>query len=379
MKISTWGVLALALSAGGARAAEPVRIGVTTVLSGANYDRGQSEQYGAELALQAINEAGGVLGRPVEAFYGDNAGKPPVGVEAMRRLIDQVHVSAVIGALATPVTHAIMPIALEAKVPLIIATSAGQDFVDASGVGGNAYTFKTIPSDLDIARGILNNLRERGLARVVLVADEAPFNQMNANSVAASVEAARVTLLDRITLAKGENMPAVFERIKGKPVDAIVVILGASTEAFFKAFEETGASLPVAGRVDLPGALKAVSPEFAAKGGLANVTSIASFTPALEIPAVRAFVGAYRAKYGLTPTQRSYFVHEAMKLVVDAIGDAKSDRPADVEAALLKTKMPSMLGGTYEMDDHNHPHFPLLITGLRDGAVRVISSVSGKP
>jgi len=49
-----------------------------------------------------------------------------------------------IGALCTPVTHAIMPVIAEAKVPLLIATSAGQDFVDASGAGGNDYAFKTI-------------------------------------------------------------------------------------------------------------------------------------------------------------------------------------------------------------------------------------------
>ena len=54
-------------------AADPVRIGVTTILSGPFADRGQSEQYGVELALSRINQAGGVLGRPVEAFYGDNA------------------------------------------------------------------------------------------------------------------------------------------------------------------------------------------------------------------------------------------------------------------------------------------------------------------
>ena len=62
-----------------ALAAEPVRIGVTTILSGQYADRGQSEQYGVELALQRINEAGGVLGRPVEAFYGDNAADPARG------------------------------------------------------------------------------------------------------------------------------------------------------------------------------------------------------------------------------------------------------------------------------------------------------------
>ena len=51
-----------------AQAAEPVKIGITTILSGPMADRGQPEQYGAQLTLDSINQAGGVLGRPVEAF-----------------------------------------------------------------------------------------------------------------------------------------------------------------------------------------------------------------------------------------------------------------------------------------------------------------------
>ena len=49
------------------QSAEPIRIGITTILSGPIADRGQSEQYGAQLAMDRINEAGGVLGRPLEA------------------------------------------------------------------------------------------------------------------------------------------------------------------------------------------------------------------------------------------------------------------------------------------------------------------------
>ena len=143
-------------------AAEPVRIGVTTILSGQYADRGQSEQYGVELALQRINEAGGALGRPVEAFYGDNAADPQIGIAATKRLIEEQHVPVLLGALATPVTHAIMPIVAEAKVPLVIDISAGQDFVDASGVGGNDYAFKTIPSDRDIAIALMDWLKAQG-------------------------------------------------------------------------------------------------------------------------------------------------------------------------------------------------------------------------
>ena len=93
-----------------AQAAEPIRIGITTILSGPTADRGQSEQYGAQIALDQVNEAGGVLGRPVEAFYADNACDPKVGVPATKRLLEQEHVPVLIGALCTPVTHAIMPV-----------------------------------------------------------------------------------------------------------------------------------------------------------------------------------------------------------------------------------------------------------------------------
>src|SRR6201992_2697980 len=83
-----------------ALAAVPVRIGITTILSGPTADRGQSEQYGAQLALNQVNEAGGVLGRPVEAFYADNACKPDIGVPATNRLIEQEPGPGLTGALS---------------------------------------------------------------------------------------------------------------------------------------------------------------------------------------------------------------------------------------------------------------------------------------
>src|SRR6202167_2162945 len=167
-----------------AQAAEPVRIGITTILSGPMADRGQSEQYGAQLALDRINEVGGVLGRSIEAFYADNACDPAVGVPATKRLIEQQHVPVLIGALCTPVTHAIMPIMAEAKVPLVIATSAGQDFVVASGAGGNDYAFKTIPSEVDIARGLVRWLKSQNVKSIAIVAAADFFPQANAVAVA---------------------------------------------------------------------------------------------------------------------------------------------------------------------------------------------------
>jgi branched-chain amino acid transport system substrate-binding protein len=358
-----------------ALAAEPVRIGITTILSGPTADRGQSEQYGAQLALNQIDAAGGVLGRPVEAFYADNACKPDLGVPATRRLIEQEHVPVIIGALCTPVTHAIEPVVQAHKVPLVIATSAGQDFVDQSGVGGNDYLFKTIPSEVDIARGLVRYLAAKHVKSVAIVAEAGGFPQANAVAMANAAGDAGIKVTARETITPGTtDLAALLDRLKAGAPDELLVVPGSSTAGFFKAYEASGWKVPVSGRADLGAALNAVSPGFREAGGLADLTGIAVFTPLIDKPAVKAFVASYEAHYGLVPTQRSYFVYEATYLVVDAIRRAHSDQPAAIEKALKTTKMASRLGGTYAPDDHNHAHTPLFIIGLRDGKPAVIAT-----
>ena len=357
-----------------AQAAEPVKIGITTILSGPLADRGQSEQYGAQLALDRINQTGGVLGRPVEAFYADNACKPEVGVPETRRLIEQEHVPVVIGALCTPVTHAIMPVVEQAKVPLVIATSAGQDFVDASGVGGNDFAFKTIPSEVDITRGLARWLKSQGMKSIAIVADDAAFQHANAVAMAKAARDAGMSVTAEETIAKDtKDFATIFNRLRDGSPDELVAILGPSTAGFFQAYEAARWKVPVTGRFDLASALAAVSQAFRDAGGMSGLTGVAVFTPALDKPEVQEFVKAYKSHYGLVPTQRSFFVFEATYLVVDAIRRAGSDQPAAIEAALKTTTMPSRLGGSYAPDDHNHAHTPLQILGLRDGKPAVIA------
>ena len=358
-----------------AQAAEPVKIGITTILSGPMADRGQSEQYGAQLALDSINQAGGVLGRPVAAFYADNACKPDIGVPATRRLLEQEHVPVVIGALCTPVTHAIMPMMREAKVPLVIATSAGQDFVDASGVGGNDYAFKTIPSEVDIQRGLVQWLKSQNIKSIAIVADDGEFQHANAIAVAKAAKDAGMTVTADEVIAKDtKDFSGIFTKLKAGDPGEVVAILAGSTPAFFKEYEASGWKVPVTGRFDLAGAAAAVSQPFRDAGGMSAVTGIAVFTPVLDKPDVQAFVAAYKSRYGLVPTQRSFFVFEATYLVVDAIRRAGSDQPDAIKQALKTTTMPSRLGGSYSPDDHNHAHTPLQILGLKDGKPAVIAT-----
>lgn len=375
MRVAAAALTTLALLARPAFAAEPVRIGVTTILSGSDAARGQSEQYGIELALQRINAAGGVLGRPVQAFYGDNASDPQTGIRAVHRLIEQQHVPVIIGALLTAVTHAIMPVVQDAKIPLVIEISSLQDFVEASGIGGNPYVFKIIPSELDIARGMIGWLKAQGAKRIAIVSDDSYFMNANSQSFSRAASEAGIAVATSITVARGTNdFAPILDQLKAIGPDHVVPILGASTAPFFSAYEKLGWKVPLTGRIDFASAIKAVSPAFVAAGGLDDAASISMFSAAIQTPEVKDFVEAYEAKYGNVPNQLPFYAYEATYLIVDAIRRAGSDQPRDIEQALKTTTMPSPLGGTYVMDAHNHSHMPLQVVGLRNGRVAVIGA-----
>jgi branched-chain amino acid transport system substrate-binding protein len=121
------------------RAADPVKIGFVYIMSGPFATYGQFAKQGAEMAVDEINAAGGILGRPVEAFFEDSTGKPDVAVRAIRKLVYQDGVDCVIGLDSSGVAKTVVPLMPEMKTPLIITHAATPD---VTGSVCNKYTFR---------------------------------------------------------------------------------------------------------------------------------------------------------------------------------------------------------------------------------------------
>jgi branched-chain amino acid transport system substrate-binding protein len=86
--------LALATSAD---AADAIKVGVVTPLSGAYAPIGKQVRWGAELAVKEINAAGGVKGRPFELLFEDEEANPPVAVRKSEKLLQQDKVDLLTG------------------------------------------------------------------------------------------------------------------------------------------------------------------------------------------------------------------------------------------------------------------------------------------
>jgi branched-chain amino acid transport system substrate-binding protein len=105
------GAIAAALLAGGAYAAEPVKVGVVTPLSGTYAPIGKQVRWGAELAVKEINGSGGVSGRPFELLFEDEEANPPVAVRKAEKLLQQDKVDLLTGTVNSGSTLAVGQVA----------------------------------------------------------------------------------------------------------------------------------------------------------------------------------------------------------------------------------------------------------------------------
>jgi branched-chain amino acid transport system substrate-binding protein len=93
---------------GWANAAEgPIKIGIATDLTGAIGIAGHANANVAKMIAQDINDAGGLLGRPIELHIEDTASNESVGIANVRKLIQRDKVDVVLGGIASSMRNAI--------------------------------------------------------------------------------------------------------------------------------------------------------------------------------------------------------------------------------------------------------------------------------
>ena len=121
---------------------EPIKIGYIGALSGETALWGQAGLNGMLLAEKDINEAGGILGRPVKVVAYDGKGEPLDSVNALNKLIDQDKVVAVLGTNFSSCNIPMASIADSKKVP-VIATAASSPLVTVDESGKlHPYSFR---------------------------------------------------------------------------------------------------------------------------------------------------------------------------------------------------------------------------------------------
>ncbi len=125
----------LVLSPQVGQAAAPIKIGSVLRLS-AGAEDGLPAKRGVELAVAAINKAGGINGQKLEVIFEDEKDSPTSAVNAVQKLINVDKVVAIIGPMTSGAALAAAPSANEAKIPMITPTATSPK---VSGAGAYIY------------------------------------------------------------------------------------------------------------------------------------------------------------------------------------------------------------------------------------------------
>jgi len=156
-----------------------VNIGADMALTGSLGALGQAIANGTRLAVSDVNSGGGVNGCKLALVLGDDQTSPTVGVDVAKKLVDINHVPAIVGALSSGVSMAILTsVTAPGQVVQISPASTSPAFTQLAAQGKTGgYWFRTTPSDALQSVAMAQVAREAKFKKVAVMYINNPYGE----------------------------------------------------------------------------------------------------------------------------------------------------------------------------------------------------------
>jgi branched-chain amino acid transport system substrate-binding protein len=325
--------------------AEPIRIGLVDEVTGPQAEAGVLILHGVRLAVDEINGAGGVMGRPLELKVEDNASTNPGTVLAYSKLIDQGGgIVAVVGPLRSTQVQAASPTIAKARIPAFIGGS------DPSLTRvNNPWIFRVRPNDLFSSR-VMAEYAVKTLKgkKIAIVHSTDTFGQGGKNAL---VDALKEHGVEPVTIQgytnNSQDFTAIVLAIKKSGADLLATYMTNSPDVgiFARQLRQLGINATWIGSTSI---VTETAMKLAGEA-LWGTYSVTDFALDANEEA-RAFGKKFRAKHGFEPDLYSGFSYAAVYLIKHAIEKAKSTDPEAMRQALLGTRGLKGVEGTYDFE-----------------------------
>ena len=233
--------------AGPALAADPIKIGLVTALSGQSALAGEALTRGLQIAIDEINAAGGVLGgRKFELVRRDDEANPAKGVVAARELIFREKAAVVFGGLDTPVSMAIVPLMNQEKVPFMDPWAAGTA-ITRNGANPN-FVFRVSAVDEVVDVGMLAYAQKNfKAAKPGLILINNPWGESNEKGLKAAMAAKGVASagVEKFEASDLDMVPQLT-KLKAAGADSLFLVgnVGPSAQVV-KSLDRMGWKVPI--------------------------------------------------------------------------------------------------------------------------------------
>lgn len=345
---------------------DTIKLGMNMELSGEVAAYGNAEKEGIKLAVDEINEAGGILGKQIELVEKDNKSDANEAATVAANLTTNDKVVAIIGPATSGAVKATIPNMTKVGIPLV-TPSATDDAITIQGGTVQEYIFRACFQDsfqgIILAKYAQENL---GAEKAVILGDNSSDYAIGLTEAFKETYTGEIVLEENF-IAGDKDFQAVLTKIKNKDFD-VLYLPGYYTEAglIIKQAREMGIEQPIIG-ADGFGNVKLV--ETAGAENVSNVYYTGHFST--EAPAtdkVEPFVKAFEETYGKAPSSFNALGYDAVYMIKQAIEEQDSADSAAITEGLATLTDFEGVTGLITMDADHNPEKSAVVLGLTEGA-----------
>ena len=340
---------------------KPIKIGFAAGLTGKLSDLGISGRDAVRLAVEEINEAGGIKGRPVELIVKDDKQDSQTALKVDQELIDQ-GVVAVIGHMTSTMSMAVLPLMNRARLVLISPTTSTSVLS-----GKDDYFVRLTESNMaqaiHLARHVAN---VSGLKKVAVVYDLSnhQFSESLYHNFRDEFAKLGGELSTAVTFISGSGVPfasLAAELIEPRP-EAVLIIAAALDAAMICQHIR---------RIDqdvlIIASAWSMTEEFLHHGGPAVEGVLFSQATGEESdhPRYREFKKRFYQRYVKNPNFSARLSYETAYFLFEAL--SRNDDPETLIRTLLNFGVYEGLTGKITIDKYGDAHRDRLIMTVHSG------------
>lgn len=355
-----------AASPAAASSGDTIKVGILHSLSGTMAISEKSVVDSTQLAIEEINQAGGLLGKQIEAIEEDGASDWPTFAEKARKLIEEDQVVVVFGCWTSASRKAVLPVFEEKNHMLYYPVQyEGQE------CSKNIFYTGAAPNQ-QIEPSVDWLLEEKG-KEFYLVGSDYVFPRTANTIIKAQLEAKGGTVVgeDYLPLGSTEVTPIISKIRSALPNGGVIynTMNGDSNVALFKQMQGAGLTpdkYPVMSVSIAEEEVKAIGTEF-----LRGHYAAWNYFQTVESPENTKYVEAFKAKFGEDrvtndPMEAAYISVNIWKQAVEKAGEAGTPTSLEkVRAAAYGQKFAAP-EGPVTMNANHHISKTVRIGEVRD-------------
>ena len=322
------------------------------------------------MAVDAVNDAGGVLGRPLELVTEDNRSLAGESATAVKKLISRDRVVALVGECSSARSLEAAPVAQAAGIPMLTPASTNASVTEA-GDG----IFRMCFVDSFQGEVIATFARKRlGLRRAAILIDStAPYSVGLAEYFSRTFRSLGGEIVSTQRYAGADtDFRAQLTAIRAADPDALF-LPGYYVAAGLVARQSRELGLTST----LLGGDAFEAPQLLEIGGDALDGAYYSTHFASENTGAssRAFVAAFHLRYGVLPNGLAALTYDSIRLIADAISRAGSTEREALRRALASTHAFAGVTGTTTFDGRRNAIKDAAIIAVRGGRLVFVETI----